>query len=491
MRSRCAALFIAPLLSALLPTVVAGAAPAGADPGSPAPAAARGAQAGADEWTKISTGTVGAAGRSSLHRTPDGVLHAVYPKVNGRGQQTLGHAAIGASGSLVGQEDVLRPGWRHLDETPTLVGDGDGLRAVFAGVRADSGFWSDGRMYTATASEDGSDWTLPAEAVGRSHSAYRSPSTAAVALADGTPVAAYARGSRIVWHVGTGDEPDRSFTVDGCCARSLGMVDNGGDVWIGWHQDGRTARTTGTFVKQILPAVGPTMKAPGSSEGVRSVSTGRVALAVQVKSEDDGGPRTRLAYCTGYPTCEHIVLADVSSRGVSPDKEVPGTRGATRIAISPGPGDLAGRIWFAWSDRDGRVRAIRTGGDGFTGISVLGRPKGAEAARDLSVDGTGGVADVVVNTGRAFWHAQAAPALKVKARPSTWRHGTRQTVVFVVRDGDGRVREATVKVGPRSCDTGAKGTCSITFPRTVEPGVLVARATLRGHDVGTVRLKVT
>jgi hypothetical protein len=451
----------------LLVAGLATAPPASADPG---------------DWTRISTGTVGITYQSSLHRTPDGVLHAIYPKTTGADAASYGHAAIDANGHLATQSTVLSPGWATLDSSPAVIGDGDGLRVVFGGIQStDPGFWSDGRMYTATAPEDGGAWTLPAQAVGISHSAYGSYGTAAVELADGTPVAAYPLNSDITWHVGTGPEADQSFTVGSCCTYYLAMVRDGDDVWLAWYGNGSTPSTNGTFVRQILPTLGPVLKAPGSSQGTGSLPTGKVALVART------GGGVYAAYCTGYPTCDAIGLWKVGTDTV---KKVPGSRYAANIGLSPGP---SGRIWVAWSDNIPRVRAVRTGvgGGGFGPVRTLGMPAGKDAVYNVAIDGTTGRGDVVINVGNAFWHTQVAPGLSLKAAPRKWRHGAKQKVTFTVTDAGDAVPGAKVKVGTRTCTTSAGGTCAITFPASTKKGTLVANASQNGYGAGSVRLKVT
>lgn len=440
------------------------------------------ASAAPGDWTKISTGTVGITYQSSLHRTPDGVLHAIYPKMTGADSASYGHAAIDANGHLATQNNVLSPGWATLDSTPAVIGDGDGLRVVFGGLQStDPGFWSDGRMYTATAPEDGSAWTLPAQAVGISHSAYGSYGTAAVELEDGTPVAAFPLNSDITWHVGTGPEADGSFAVGSCCVYSMAMAREGGDVYVAWYGNGSTASTNGTFVRQILPALSPVMKAPQSSQGTDSLPTGKVALVART------GGGVYAAYCVGYPTCDHIGLWKVGTDTVM---TVPGSRYAANIAMSPGP---SGRIWVAWSDNIPRVRAVRTGvsGGGFGPVRTLGTPAGKDSVYNVSIDGTTGRGDVVVNVGDGFWHTQVAPGLTLKASPKKWKHGKKQKVTFTVTDAGDAVAGAKVEVGSKTCTTAAAGTCAITFPSSTKKGTLVAKATQNGYGAGSVRLKVT
>ncbi len=458
------ALWLAPLL--LLAGVLAAPPPAQADPG---------------DWTKISTGTVGIGYESSLHRTADGVLHVVYPRGAGSAS-TYGHTSVRPDGSLANQSTVLSPGWSTLDSAPALIGDGTGLRMVFGGIQTlSSGFWSDGRMYTATAPASGSSWTLPAQAVGISHSAYGSYGTAGVELADGTPVAAFPLSSDITWHVGTGPEADQAFTFGACCVYDLAMVRSGAAVWLAWYANGGTSGTNGVFVKQILPTVGPTTKAPQSSQGASSVSTGTVALAAR------SGGGIYAAYCVGYPTCDHIGLWRVGSSTV---RTVPGSRYAATMSLSPGP---SGRLWVAWSDNIPRVRAVRTAVNGatFGAVRTVGMPPHKAAVYDLALDGTTGRGDVVVNVGDGFWHTQVVPGLTLRATPTTWRHGVRRTVTFTVTDAGAAVGAAHVQGGGRSCTTSGSGRCTITFPPSTAKGPITVRVTRSGYAAGAVRLRVT
>ena len=343
-------------------------------------------------------------------------------------------------------------------------------------------FWSDGRIYTATASAAGDTWALPMEAVGQSGSGGSSYGTAAVELADGTPVAAFANNSDIFWHVGTGEaEPDQHLTVDGS-AYYMAMANDGGDVWMAWYAIGGTAATTGTFVKQILPTVGPTLKAPQSSVGADSTAPmDGVALVARA------GGGVFAAYCVGYPTCDHIGLWKVGTDTV---RKVPSTKYVDDIGLSPGP---SGRIWVAWSDNIPRIRAVRTNANqtGFGPVRTLGMPASVDGVYDVAIDGSNGRGDVVINSGAGFWHTQVAPGLTLKAAPGKWKHGKKQKVTFTVTDAGDALGGAKVKVGSATCTTAATGRCAITFPKKTKAGSLVAKATLSGYGAGSVRLKVS
>ena len=432
-------------------------------------------------WTQISTGSSGITYHSSLRRTADGVLHVLYPKGVGNADQ-LGHVAVSPSGAVLSREDLLAQPWAVVDSTPVLVGTADGgLRAVFGGVQtAGVGYWGDGRMYTATAPASGAPWTLPAEAVGRSTSAAATYGTAATTLADGTPIAAYPLNGTITWHVGTGElDADRSFTVDGS-AYHLAMVRDGGSVWLGWYADSSNPVYDGTFVRQIYPTVGPVLKAPGSSVGADSTATGRVALVAR----DGGG--VFAAYCVGYPDCDHVALWNVGTGKVS---QVPASRYAAYIALSPGP---SGRLWLSWSDNIPTVKAVRTGrsGSGFTPVRTAGMPSGKASVYDLSLEGSTGRGDIVIQVGDGFWHTQVISGLTMKAKPRTWQHGRKQRVTFTVSDAGDALGGAKVRAGGRKCTTQASGRCTIVFPRSTKAGRLSARASHPGYGGALIRLRV-
>ena len=438
---------------------------------------------GPGTWTKISTGTGGINYQASAYRSPDGVLHVVYPKFAGADTVQLGHVAIDPDGTVALQNNILPSDWAFIDPSPIVIGDGGGgLRVVAGGKASDTGYWSDGRMYTMTAPEAGTPWTLPTAAVGQSHEAYGSAGTAATTLEDGTPVAAFPLSSAITWHVGTGEAtPDESFSVTSGSVSNLAMVRDGDAVWIGWYQNGDTPATNGTFVRQIEPTLGATMKAPQSSVGATSVPTGRVALAART------GGGVFAAYCLGFPTCDKIALWKVGAGSVV---TVPSSKYAAFLAISPGP---SGRIWVAWSDNIPKVQALRTNiaGTKVGPKKVIGMPSGTDSVYAVTVNGTTGRGDVVINVGNAFWHTQVAPGLTLRASPTSWKHGKARKVTFTATDAGDKVFGVKVSVASKHCTTAGNGTCKIAFPKSTKAGRLVAKATKSGYGAGSVRLKVT
>src|SRR5262249_18512677 len=150
--------------------------------------------------------------------------------------------------------------------------------------------------------------------------------------------------------------------------------------------------------------------------------------------------------------------------GTTSTADVPHSRFATTIALSPGP---LGRLWIAWADNLPKVRAVATDASGLRmgAVQTAGIPPGG-AAMSLAINGTVGRGDIVLNAGNGLWHTQVFPGLSLQASPTTWRHGKRKKVVFTVRDAGVLVRGAGVKVGAASCVTGSSGTCSITFAKS-------------------------
>jgi hypothetical protein len=415
-----------------------------------------------------------------LYRTGDGNLHVAYER-DASGNATIGHTVVKASGAT-GLQNVAVPGWESIVSDPKGVPlTGGGIRLVFGGIRSLSpGFWTDGRIYTATGNEAGSAWNLPAEAIGLSHSGYASYGTGATTLADGTPVASFPLNSVLTWHVGTGGDPDGTYTFGDCCVYYSTLTRNGTDVYAAFYANGDTAGTNGTFVKKIYPSVGATTKVPNSSEGSSSLAPGQ---AVAMTTRPGGG--VFVAFCVGYPTCTSVGVWKVGAAKVH---KIPHSAGATDIAISAGP---SGRLWIAWDDATPKVFAVRTGTTGLTfgAIRVLKRPAGSSAIYHLAIEGTAKKADIVINTGSGLFHQQVLPGLTLSANDRKWDGDSPNIVTFRVSDAGAPVGNAKVKVGTRSCTTGGNGTCKISFP-SLPAGKLTATASKAGYAKATLKLTV-
>ncbi|HYF71354.1 MAG TPA: hypothetical protein VD864_00960 [Nocardioides sp.] len=462
-------------LAAALGLAVSGALVAGPSPAAPAAPEERGAPG---VWTKVTSGDVRNTAEPGLFRTADGVLHVVYLRHH-PSTESLAYTTIGSTGAVTGS-GVAVAGWAALPEDPKVVGvPGGGMRLVFGGIHdvLPGDPYGGGQMYSALSDADGSSWTLEPGALTESGSAVTSYGTGATTLADGTPVVSFPLNNTVTWNAGG---TDSTFDFGTCCVYDTTLARDGDEVWMSFAANGSTAAKAGQFVRQLLPTTGPVAKVPRSSEGPDVITP---AQATAFVARPGGG--LYLAYCIGYPTCDAVGLWRVGS---GQPVIVPGSRGARDIALSTGPG---GRLWVAWTTYD-VVKVVHTGTTGtrFGAVRTIKPPAAVDALYGVSLAGSDGSADVLINSGTALWHQQVLPGLTLKAAPKRWRHGTQQRVTFTVTDAGDQVGGARVTALGESCTTAGTGRCSITFAASRSTR-FVATARHAGYGAGTVRLKVT
>ena len=477
--SRRLAALVATLGLALPAALVAApstAAPDTAAPDTAAPAPGRGAPG---TWTKVTTGQVLNISEPGLYRTADGVLHVLYPRQN-PSSDDIAFTNIGPTGDVVATGDAVS-GWAGLPQDPKVVAlPGGGMRLVFGGIHDIYGGdpYGTGQMFSATSDEAGTTWTLAPGALTESHYAYASYGTGATTLADGTPVVSFPLNSTLTWNAGA--PSDSTYSMSSCCLYDSTLVRDDDEVWVTYAANGDGASVAGLFLKQLLPTdTGPTFKLPRSSEGADTITPSQSTAFVL---RPGGGMYA--AYCIGYPTCDRIGLWRF---GTDQPVTVPGSKGARDISLSTGPG---GRLWIAWTTYD-RVEVVHTATTGttFGAVRTIKPPAAAESLYGVFVAGTDGSADVLLNNGSALFHQQVLPGLSLGASPRSWRHGTRQKVVFTATDAGAAVDGARVAAAGRSCTTAATGRCSITF-RIADPKRFAATVRADGYGAGTVRLRV-
>jgi hypothetical protein len=453
------------------------AAPAPADPapggGSPAGAAARGAGA----WTRITTGTVPNIVEPGMLRTADGVLHVVYLR-QGTSASDLAFANLSPQGKLVATGNAVA-GWASLPEDPKLVPTPDGgIRLVFGGLQDTNvaNPYSSGQMFSATAPAAGTAWSVQPGALTQSGYAYASYGTGATTLADGSPVVAFPLNSTLTWNAG-GAPTDATSAFAECCLYYVSLARTGEQVWSAFYANGSAEGNQGVFVKQLLPAEGAAVKAPGSTTGGDSVSASQ---AVPLIALPDGGLLT--AYCVGYPTCRSIGLWRV---GAPKPFAVPGSRDAREYAVALEPN---GRAWVAWSTGSGQVRFARSAsyGVGFGAVTTIRPPAGA-TVYSMAVSAADGSADLVLGDGSSLWHRQVLPGLSLKATPQRWRKSKDQHVTFTVTDAGAKIKGAHVSGGGESCATGADGRCTLSYPAGRARHIWVV-ASHKGYGDARVRL---
>lgn len=446
---------------------------------APGPAAAERGTPGT--WTKITTGKVINIAEPGLLRTADGVLHVVYHRGN-YSTDDLAFTTISSTGKVLATGDAVT-GWASLPQDPKLVSaPGGGIRLLFAGMQDIdvSNPYSTGQFFSATSDATGSAWTLQPGALSDSGYGQASYGTGATTLADGTPMVSFPLNSTLTWNAG-GSAVDSTYDFGDCCAYNTTLAREGDGVTVAWSANGDTDATSGVFVKQLLPAVGPTVKAPQSTTKGDFVMSSRSTPFV---ARPGGG--LYAAYCLGYPTCK----VGVWKVGAAKPVVVPGSNDARQYAMGVAPG---GRLWVAWSVANSNlVRFTHTGtsGTGFGAVTTIKPPKGA-TVYGISVAPSDGSADLVVADGSSMFHQQVLPGLSLKASPAKWKKAKKQKVLFTVRDAGVAVAGAKVKAGGASCRTAKTGRCTITFAPSKKAKRIWATARHAGYGAAKVRLKAS
>jgi hypothetical protein len=429
------------------------------------------------DWTVISGAGNSNVVDPSLFRTSDGTLHVAMAGTTSS-LDSIEVAHVSASGVFIGRHAAVTS-WSGTTSDPDLVGaPGGGMRLVFGGNRTTTTTdpYSAGYDYYASSDAAGASWTLgpnDAPAV-KSSQGYASHGTGVISLADGTLVTAFPLNGTISYQVGSG--PVQSFAIPNCCSYDMSLaMDGSGAVYAAWYAKGGPAGERGTLVREIYPALGPVMQAPGAVTGS--------GQAVAMVTRPDGG--IYVAYPRGELNDQGFALWRV---GTNTARTVPGSQGASHVAMSTGPG---GRLWFVWDGPDDNLRVVRTNpaATKFGAVQKVRTPPGS-LIFVVEIEGSTGRGDVVFNNGLKIWHQQVLAGLTVKASPRKWKAGRRVAVKFTVTDAGDAIKGAKVKARGLKCTTNKKGVCTLTFPK-LKKGKFDALATRKEYAAGSVRLKVT
>lgn len=467
---------------------------------TPPPAPQSAESEAAAGWSRISGSTPNNLSEPGTHRAGDGTLHVVHHVEQGATDNYI-HSTIAPDGTPGPSHQVFTPGWGALTQDPTLLPvPGGGLRLVFSGLQdTDSGnFFSKGHVYHALSNDGGGTWTTPPEALTKGASGYSSYGTSALALPDGSPLVSVTLNQGIRVRSGVipaaavdTAPPDLLLSHPACCTYSSTLVQTGGAVWLAYYANGDPDANRGVFVQQVAPAVGPLLKAPGSSATSPYSGAWAPDQAVAAVARPGGG--MVVAYC-GYLECGDIRLWDVASGQV---RKVPATRDVNVLDLHATP---SGRLWVAWTTPRGKVGAARTSPTGwtFSAATEVSLPPGEDFGYRLGLDATDARADLLLTTDREIYHRQVLPALGLAMSPAEVRltklrralAGQATKVRFTVRVADERVRGARVRVrGEGACTTRAGGTCTLKVsPSSRKP--LRVTASKGGYVAAAARLRV-
>lgn len=429
---------------------------------------------GPSPWTKLDS-NVDSTSVAGLDRASDSALHAVWSKPASTNTQNYGHLRLSPNGVPGATTDVFAAAPPSLHPTPKLVRDGSGMRLVFAGLPQNT-------FLTATAPSSGTPWSAPA-ALGTWGAAYGSYGLGADTLANGTVTVGGALNSELYWHQGLDDTTgnDQRTIAGASILQSNLAVDEGSDeTWMVWYDQG--TGQTGVWAARVEPTIGVPVRGPGSSDPLSPNQQ------LSLVAAEGGGLYT--AYCVGYPECTSMSVWEV---GTDRTVKIPGSRGATNVAIGPA---RDGRIWALWR-RDGRLYTARSnvGVTKFAPAVDLGAPPDTLSLLGMTIDGVSTRADILVvvqtdtDLTTNLWHIRALPTLSVKASPKRFDGDNETTVTFTVTDAGAPVARAKVRVAGKKCTTDDSGRCTVTIaPR--EPGKPVATARKRGYAPGITKLTI-
>jgi hypothetical protein len=326
-------------------------------------------------WIKISSDAGFGGASAGLLRTPDGRLHVLWPADN-NGDHSLHYSTVSPAGKLVAS-GVIVSHWAGIDQYPSLVPDGGGMRAIFDGENGKSGSpYNIGSFYSATAGSSGTTWKLAAGSL--SHNNPPLTDNTATSTPSGVPVTAWSEVSSLAYHVGIDPHvpamtPDvKIFMGSSGGVLNPTLLTSKGVVWGAWFNSSGTA-TMGYWVDKISAGAAGLRKAPGS--GGKGLNNSQPLQPVAFAARAGGG--LYMAYCvpTKTLTCGHVALWRAGAAKAMP---VPGSASASgqdsKVALAAAPG---GHLWVLWFDYHSNViHAVETNAaaTGFGKVETIDPP---------------------------------------------------------------------------------------------------------------------
>lgn len=452
------------------------------------------------KWTKISGNTGLSLASAGLLRTADGRLHVIWPSHDGT-TFSLHYSTIAGRARLANTGTIVSK-WPSMSTYPRPVpGPGGGMRLIFTGADGKGGSpYNLDAMYSATASAAGTSWSLTPGSL--SHSTLVPlTDTSAATESNGTPVAAWAAGSAVDYHVGVSPaapatDPDSAISLKtGSVAVGPTLVRaSDGKISAAWFTSSSHS-DQGYWVDQILPSKTAPVKAPGSGGG--TLSNNQPLGAVGLAARAGGG--TYLTYCVATKTqrCDHIALWKAgSARAIT----VPGSRGQNAFfpTIAAGP---RGHLWILWfNESTNKIDVIRTNSavTRFGARRVISGPPKIELFSALRAEGSQGPLDVLAlvtqttsGSSPAYFDTQLLPELRIAASARKVSHRRATTITFKVTDSGDPVAGAKVTFLGKTVTTNSHGAASVKVPKGTATGNHQAVATSNGFISARITITVT
>ncbi|MEA2199147.1 MAG: hypothetical protein QOJ25_3198 [Solirubrobacteraceae bacterium] len=392
-------------------------------------------------------------------RTPDGVLHVMYPTV---APATHGLATMAISpGGKPGPQIQALSGWDTTQ--PGLVTLTGGTLAAFFGAISPGNVSS---LYAITSTDGGATWTAPIDV--RSSSsldvfAYASPLTAAVSGT--TPVIALPHGDLVIQQglgaaapasvlntPAAGDVGDLSSAVDAAT----------GEVVESWYS---IATSLASYLQGAAPTVGAAQLVPG-----------QVRHPVVIAGRDTG-PGVFAPYTTDGT---HVRLLRYGAGSVAVGK-VSGITANNLAAVT----SLDGRIWVIWGAA-GTDFAVTRSNKAVTRFEPI-QHVNANAFSLWRVFGDGRLGPLDLFTDQVpqlktlvppgLYYGRVLPELTAGVSVKKVKNSKGVVVAFkltvTVTDAGDAVSGATVSVKGKSKKTNASGVAKLTLPGSTSGPVTV------------------
>jgi hypothetical protein len=360
-------------------------------------------------------------GVAGLTRTADGVLHVVAqandPTPN---QYDIVHTPVAPDGA-VGPQSTVAAGWVGTESPDIAPAPGGGLAVMWGGFHSTTTGDPQNDSGLATSDDSGSAWNLsPVAPVTGGYASQWS-----IVNSGGTLFQSWFGTGGTYVHRGTDQTtPDNDFQAQiGGYGSLPGFAVDGanGSLWLGW-ETGFAGQKNGVYAQQVdqgtgAPVGSPT-KMPGSSFDYQGSPETTSLLGRTPITGRAGRPGVWMAYTSGYPSSERVLVWKVGD-GASTTLEF--TKGVDHrtLAITSDPD---GRVIVVWS-RDGAgensqlfARVSNTDVTAWgPAFAIPGLPKASGGWSVQASAQSGALIDVVRNwsesdgTTMRFFHTQALP----------------------------------------------------------------------------------
>ena len=445
------------------------------------------------------------------------LAHVAYAAQNADGTNTDLLTALIAANGAVSAGPAIATGWNGISG-PSLILQPGGVAAFFGGLHGTDSADPNQDLNVAGAPAAAGPWTVaPGTASAtdgiNDDQAYASD-VSVVALADGTPIEAWAHTLGVTVHRGVGAAtPNQDFQAafGGCCGYDVTLAADGasGQPAVTWYTG--AAGHAGYYVQAIDPATGAPVGAPALAPGSAIAGQSAEPRARAALTGRSGRPGLFTALAGGYPVQNRVVVWRV---GASKSTVISTDRGSVRnVAVAA---DAAGRLWVTWTrDTDAGTQLFASRSNpavtAFETPIALKLPAGASDSFALAASAQPDALDVIGTFGPgpggaavAISSTQLAPGEDVKV--AALRVGAGRPAVAVVRVSDAGVALAGARVTrvtggaarvaagdrPAGARTNAAGVARLrlgAFRRTSTVRLRVTRAGFTTRTV-TVRVKV-